>query len=56
VPPEYDASHREVVDSIEAMSDDELASEEVYVAIGGNTFRHYPEYAAMLTTQLQEYP
>ncbi len=45
---EYDASYREVLATIEGMSEDELASDEAYDAIGWDTFRHYPEHTAML--------
>jgi uncharacterized protein (TIGR03083 family) len=53
---EFDASYREVLETIEGMSDDELASDEVYEDIGADTFRHYPEHTAMLTAWIESRP
>lgn len=44
----FDASYREVLETISALTDDELAPDETYEAIGWDTFRHYPEHTAML--------
>ncbi|MEO7001207.1 MAG: ClbS/DfsB family four-helix bundle protein [Ktedonobacterales bacterium] len=50
---EFDAAHSEALATIEAMSDDELALDDVYEAIAWDTFRHYPEHTAMLTAWLE---
>lgn len=49
---DFEASYREVLATIEAMPDDELAPDEVYEAIGWDTFRHYPAHTAMLAAWL----
>jgi hypothetical protein len=49
---EYDASYQETLATIEAMPVDELANDEVYQAIGADTFHHYPEHTAMLNRWL----
>lgn len=49
---EFDASYRELLATIEAMSDDELAPDDMYEAISWDTFRHYPEHTATLTAWL----
>ena len=53
---EYDASFHEVLATIEAMPDNELASEEMDEIIGVDTFQHYPEHTAMLTAWLEANP
>jgi len=50
---DFDAAHRELLSAIEALSDDELASEDTYEAIAWDTFRHYPEHTAMLTDWIE---
>lgn len=47
---EFDAAHRDVLTAIEALAEDDLASDDVYDGIAWDTFRHYPEHTAMLTT------
>lgn len=53
---EFDASHRDLLTTVEAMSNEQLADDEVYQAIGGDTFRHYPEHTTMLTAWLEANP
>jgi hypothetical protein len=50
---DFDASYREVLAVIAAMADDALSSDDVYDAISWDTFRHYPQHTAMLTTWLE---
>jgi len=48
----YDASFREVLATIETMAAEELAPEDVYEAIGADTFMHYPQHTTMLAAWL----
>jgi hypothetical protein len=53
---EFTASYREVLFSIEALAEEDIAQAEIYEAIAWDTFRHYPEHTAMLQAWIRESP
>ncbi|HLY32140.1 MAG TPA: DinB family protein [Ktedonobacterales bacterium] len=45
---EFQTSYLELVNTLSSMAEEALANDEIYDAIGADTFRHYPEHTAML--------
>jgi hypothetical protein len=49
---EFDASYRGLLAELEALPAEAAAQDEIYQAIGADTFEHYPEHAEMLRAWL----
>ena len=45
---EFRAAHAEMLAALASWPEDELARDEVYEAIGWDTFRHYPDHTATI--------
>jgi uncharacterized protein (TIGR03083 family) len=45
---EFRAAHEETLAALAGWPEDELARDEVYEAIGWDTFRHYPDHTALI--------
>jgi hypothetical protein len=53
---EFDASYRELLAELESLPPEVAAQDEVYQAIGADTFGHYPEHTEMLRAWLTTSP
>jgi uncharacterized damage-inducible protein DinB len=53
---EFDASYRELLSGLEALPAEVAALDEIFEAIGADTFEHYPEHTEMLRAWLGEAP
>jgi hypothetical protein len=53
---EFDASYRELLAELETLPAEVAAQDEIYQAIGADTFEHYPEHTEMLRAWLAASP
>jgi uncharacterized protein (TIGR03083 family) len=49
---DFDATYREVLSALEHRPEDELAREDTFMAIGSDTFTHYPDHTAAIQSWL----